>query len=73
MIDPEVDELVEPIIEKPSMNDRIRRDSFARKRRSKVKEIKAIHQWKEEKDARERLRAKRRLEKEKRRKLQKSG
>lgn len=64
---------VEPIIEKPSMSDRIRRDIFARKRRKHVKTIKALHGYKEEKEARERTRAKRRIENQKRKKLQKRG
>jgi hypothetical protein len=64
---------LEPIIEKPTLSDRIRRDQAARKRRKGVKDIKAVHQSKEEKDARERLLAKRRLEKQKRRKLKKTG
>ena len=57
---------VKPIIEKPSMSDRIRRDIFARKRRKHVKTIKALHGYKEEKEARERTRAKRRIENQKR-------
>ena len=64
---------VEPIIEKPSMSDRIRRDIFARERRKRVKAIKMLHDYKEEKEARERIRAKRMIEKQKRKKLQKQG
>ena len=38
-----------------------------------IKEAVSLHSYKEEKEARERLKAKRRLEKQKRRKLKKSG
>ena len=55
------------------MSDRIRRDIFARQRRKRVKTIKALHGYKEEKEARERIRAKRMIEKQKRKKLQKQG
>lgn len=54
-------------IEKPSLAERIQRDEAARKRRKVVKEARNIHFFKEEKEARERLRAKRRLEKAKKR------
>jgi len=64
---------VEPIIEKSSMSDRIRRDIFARERRKRVKAIKMLHGYKEEKEARGRIRAKRMIEKQKRKKLQKQG
>lgn len=72
MLDHDI-ELDEPLIEKPSLRDRIQKDQTARQRRKEVKLIKSVHSYKEEKEARERLKAKRRLEKQKRRKLQKSG
>lgn len=59
----------EPIVEKPSLADRILRDQSARSRRKVVKQIKATHRNKEEKEARERLRAKRRMEKQKKRSM----
>jgi hypothetical protein len=49
----------DPIIVKPSRGERIQRSMAARQRRKEVKSIKTVHQLKEEKDARERLRAKR--------------
>ena len=55
----------EPIIEKPSRAERIKRSIAARLRRKEVKEVKNIHSYKEEKDAKERLKAKRTLEKQK--------
>lgn len=69
MLDQDENDVVnlEPVIEKPSLADRILRDQSARSRRKVVKQIKATHQYKEEKEARERLRAKRRLEKQKKR------
>jgi hypothetical protein len=60
-------ETVEPIIEKPSRARRIMRSIAARLRRKEVKETKSAHTYKEEKDARERLQAKRNLEKQKKR------
>lgn len=58
---------LEPVVEKPSLADRIQRDKAARLRRRETKEIVHLHSYKEEKDARERLKAKRRLEKQKKR------
>jgi hypothetical protein len=60
-------ETVETIIEKPSRAGRIMRSIAARLRRKEVKEAKSAHTYKEEKDARERLQAKRNLEKQKKR------
>ena len=56
-----------PIFEKLSRADRIKRSIAARNRRKVVKDIKEVHSFKDEKDARERLQAKRRLEKQKKR------
>lgn len=68
MTDEEIHEIDEPIIEKLSLADRIAKDKAARSRRRQIKEVVQIHSYKEEKDARERLIAKRRLEKQKKRK-----
>ena len=57
----------EPIFEKPNRGERIKRSVAARLRRKEVKAINETHSFKEEKDARERLMAKRRLEKQKKR------
>ena len=59
--------LDEPIIEKPSRAERIKRSISARLRRKEVKETKSIHSYKQEKDARERMRAKRTLQRQKKR------
>jgi nitrate/TMAO reductase-like tetraheme cytochrome c subunit len=64
---------IEIKIERPTLTDRIQRDQAARLRRKEVKEAKALHSFKEEKEARERIRAKRMIEKQKRKKLQKQG
>jgi hypothetical protein len=64
---------IEIKIERPTLTNRIQRDQAARLRRKEVKEAKALHSFKEEKEARERIRAKRRIEKQKRKKLQKQG
>jgi hypothetical protein len=66
-------ETVEPIIEKPSRAERIMRSIAARLRRKEVKEAKSAHFYKEEKDSRERLRAKRNLEKQKKRRRNLNG
>ena len=66
----------EPVIEKPSRGERILRSEAARQRRKEVKEAKSLHAYKEEKEARERLLAKRRMAKlhrQKMRKMQKTG
>lgn len=57
----------EPIFEKPNRGERIKRSIAARQRRKEVKMIREEHSYKDEKDARERLMAKRRLEKQKKR------
>ena len=59
---------LEPLIEKPSKADRILRDEAARRRRAEVKQSKSIHSFKEEKENRERLKSKRRMEKLQKRK-----
>jgi len=67
---------IEIKIERPTLTDRIQRDQAARLRRQEVKEAKSLHSFKEEKEARERLIAKRRmakLHKKKMKKLQKTG
>lgn len=58
---------IEPIIEKPSRGQRLMRSLAARMRRKEVKEAREEHSFKEEKEARDRLKAKRRLEKQKKR------
>jgi len=60
---------IEPIVEKPSKAERILRSEAARQRRREVKEAKSVHSYKEEKEARERLVAKRRMAKPKRQKV----
>lgn len=54
-----------PVIEKLSLSDRIAKDKAARQRRKQTKQAVDAHSYKEEKDARERLIAKRRLAKQK--------
>jgi formate dehydrogenase maturation protein FdhE len=61
-------ETEKPVIEKLSLADRIARDKAARARRRETKQVLQIHSYKEEKDARERLRAKRLLAKQKKQK-----
>lgn len=63
----------EPVFEKPSRGERIKRSIAARFRRKEVKDINEFHSYKEEKDARERQQAKRRLEKQKKRKQRNIG
>ena len=62
---------IEISIERPSLADRIQRDEAARLRRKETKEALSIHSYKEEKEARERLQAKRRMEKLQRQKMKK--
>jgi hypothetical protein len=57
----------DPIIIRPSRGNRLGRSEAARSRRRSVKQVKHIHQYKLEKDAKDRIRAKRRLEAQKRR------
>lgn len=57
----------DPIIIRPSRGNRLERSEAARSRRRCVKEVKHVHQYKLEKDAKDRIRAKRRLEAQKRR------
>lgn len=45
----------DPIIVKPSRGERIKRSIFARLRRKEVKEVKAVHQKKVEKESEKRL------------------
>lgn len=74
MQDPDPIEIsIEPVIAKRSLKDRIERDESARRRRTEVKQVASMHSYKEEKDARERLKAKRLLEKQKKKKMQKNG
>jgi hypothetical protein len=67
MIEEQQSEEFEPIFEKPNRGERIKRSIAARHRRKEVKMILEEHSYKDEKDARERLMAKRRLEKQKKR------
>ena len=69
--EPDPIEIIEPIAEKPNLGVRILRDQAARLRRKEVKEAKALHDFKEQKEARERLQAKRRMEKLHKRKMKK--
>lgn len=74
MQDPDPIEIsIEPVIAKPSLKDRIERDQSARRRRTEVKQVASMHSYKEERDARDRLKAKRLLEKQKKKKMQKNG
>jgi formate dehydrogenase maturation protein FdhE len=73
MTDEEIHELDEPVIEKLSLADRIARDKTARSRRRERKQALELHSYKEEKDARQRLTAKKLLEKQKRRTKKKLG
>ena len=57
----------ETIFPRPDRSERIQRSEAARARRKVVKAVKTVHQFKEEKDARERLLARRKLERDKRR------
>lgn len=73
MIDPQSNpEDFEPVFEKSNRGERIKRSIAARHRRKEVKMIQEEHSYKDEKDARERLIAKRRLEKQKKRAKRKS-
>ena len=62
---------IEIKIERPTLTDRIERDRAARLRRKEIKEAKALHSFKEDKEARERLLAKRRMAKLQKKKLKK--
>jgi hypothetical protein len=66
MLEQETDIDVEPIIDKPSRGERIKRSISARLRRRVAKQVKQFHSIKEEKEARERLHAKRILQDQKR-------
>lgn len=65
MTEEELHDLDEPVVEKLSLADRIAKDKAARARRRQTKEVLNTHSYKEDKDARERLAAKRLLEKQK--------
>lgn len=65
MLNQQEETQTKPIIEKPNRGERIKKSVAARLRRKEVKEVKNIHSYKEEKDAKERLKAKRTLEKQK--------
>jgi hypothetical protein len=62
---------IEIVIEKLSRAERIQRDAAARARRQDVKDAVTLHSFKEEKEARERLQAKHRMEKLQQKKLKK--
>lgn len=53
------------VVEKPSRADRFKRSIAARRRRKKIKHVREVHSYKEEKEARDRIKAKRLLEKQK--------
>ena len=59
------------VIEKLSRAERIQRDEAARIRRRDIKDALTLHSFKEEKEARDRLQAKRRMEKLQRQKIKK--
>ena len=61
----------EIVIGKLSRAERIQRDEAARLRRKDIKEALTLHSFKEEKEARERLQAKHRMEKLQRQKMKK--
>lgn len=73
MLDNVVELEVEPVVEKLSRAERILRSDSARQRRKEAKFAMEVHSLKEEKEARERLKAKRLLEKQKAKKLKKSA
>lgn len=56
---------LDPIIVKPSRGERLKKSIAARLRRKETKKVKHTHSFKEEKDAKERLRARRILEAQK--------
>ena len=58
-----------PLFEKESLADRMMKDKTARSRRRETKVIAKTQIYKEQKDAKERLRAKRLLQKQKRRSI----
>jgi hypothetical protein len=53
--EPDPIEIIEPIVEKPSRGERLKRSVFARLRRKEVKQIKSVHQEKLEKEAEKKL------------------
>lgn len=57
----------DPIIIKPSRANRMHLSDAARRRRRSTKVARSLHSFKEESDAKQRLRAKRKLERQKRR------
>ena len=63
----ETPEPILPIFNKPTKGDRILRSDTARQKRKDVKIVKSVQSIKEESDAKQRLRAKRTLERQKRR------
>ena len=63
----------DPVIIKPSRGARMLKSKAARSRRKETKVVKTLHSFKEDTDAKERLRAKRLLKIQKKRKLQKSA
>ena len=69
--EPDPIEIIEPVVEKVTRTERIRRDEAARMRRKETKEALSLHSFKTEKEARERLQAKRRMEKLQRQKAKK--
>jgi hypothetical protein len=62
-----------PPIEKLSLADRLAKSKAARARRRQTKEVLTTHSYKEDKDAGDRLAAKRLLEKQKKRSKKKVG
>lgn len=63
----------EPVIEKLGLADRLAKDKAARRRRLETKQTLELHSYKEDKDARQRLAAKKLLEKQKRRAKKRIG
>lgn len=73
MLDNFADIEVEPVVEKLSRAERILRSDAARQRRKEAKLAMEVHSLKEEKESRERLKAKRLLEKQKQKKAKKAA
>ena len=73
MLDDVVELEVEPVVEKLSRAERILRSDAARQRRKEAKHAMEVHSLKEEKESRERLKAKRLLEKQKHKKVKKAA
>lgn len=67
----EIEIEIEIVIEKLSRAERIHRDEAARLRRKDIKEALTLHSFKEEKEARDRIQAKRRMAKLQRQKAKK--